>query len=105
MAPRPPPLTTFIRVFLTEHFYQWANNNGYCGEVDLIQAGLNNGQWMSQYDARLVCCSGLGQAGTCSKSSQGRYDQAGKYVSLLVTNPRRAGQTGKELRFLHGAIK
>jgi hypothetical protein len=50
-------------------FYQWANNNGYCGEVNLIQAGLNNGQWMSQYDARLVCGSGLGQAGTCAKSS------------------------------------
>jgi hypothetical protein len=66
----PPTTTNYIypRVPL-KPFYQWANNNGYCGEVDLIQAGLNNGQWMSQYDARLVCGSGLGQAGTCSKSS------------------------------------
>ena len=36
-------------------FYQWENDNGYCGEVSMIQAGLNNGQWMSQYNARLVC--------------------------------------------------
>ena len=36
-------------------FYQWENDNGYCGEVSMMQAGLNNGQWMSQYNARLVC--------------------------------------------------
>jgi hypothetical protein len=65
-----PTTTNYIypRVPL-QPFYQWANNNGYCGEVDLIQAGLNNGQWMSQYDARLVCGSGLGQVGTCKKST------------------------------------
>jgi hypothetical protein len=64
------PVTTnyiYPRVPL-QPFYQWANNNGYCGEANLIQSGLNNGQWMSQYDARLVCGSGLGQAGTCSTS-------------------------------------
>lgn len=36
-------------------FYQWENNDGYCGEVSLLQAGLNNGQWMSQLEARSVC--------------------------------------------------
>ncbi len=36
-------------------FYQWESNNGYCGEVALMSAGLNNGQWMSQYSTRLVC--------------------------------------------------
>jgi hypothetical protein len=25
-------------------FYQWQNNNGYCGEVSMIEAGLANGQ-------------------------------------------------------------
>jgi hypothetical protein len=44
-------------------FYQWQNNNGYCGEVSMIQAGLNHGQWMSQFDARLVCGTGLLQSG------------------------------------------
>jgi hypothetical protein len=36
-------------------FYQWENNDGYCGEVSMLQAGMNHGQWMSQANARLVC--------------------------------------------------
>ena len=32
--------------------YQWDSNNGYCGEVSLISAGLYYGQYISQYDAR-----------------------------------------------------
>lgn len=32
--------------------YQWNANNGYCGEVSLISAGLYYGQYVSQYDAR-----------------------------------------------------
>ena len=36
-------------------FYQWGSNNGYCGEVSLVQAGLLSGQWTSQYNARLLC--------------------------------------------------
>ena len=44
-------------------FYQWQSNNGYCGEVSMIQAGLNHGQWMSQFNARLICGTGLSQSG------------------------------------------
>lgn len=36
--------------------YQWNNNNGYCGEVSLISAGLYYGQYVSQYDARATAC-------------------------------------------------
>ena len=36
-------------------FYQWQSNTGYCGEVSLMQAALANGEWLSQYDTRLVC--------------------------------------------------
>jgi hypothetical protein len=36
-------------------FYQWENNDGYCGEISMLQAGMNHGQWMSQSNARLVC--------------------------------------------------
>src|SRR6516165_2718747 len=60
-----PPATTYYiypRVAI-QPFYQWENNFGYCGEVSMIQAGLANGEWMSQYDARLVCGAGLGQSG------------------------------------------
>lgn len=37
--------------------YQWNNNDGYCGEVSLISAGLYYGQYVSQYDARAAVCS------------------------------------------------
>jgi hypothetical protein len=33
---------------------QWLHNDGYCGEVSLIMAGLKYGQYLSQYDARDV---------------------------------------------------
>jgi hypothetical protein len=60
----PPQTLYFIypRVAV-EPFYQWENNNGYCGEVAIMEAGLNNGQWMSQYNTRLVCGTGLSQSG------------------------------------------
>jgi hypothetical protein len=34
--------------------YQWTENNGYCGETSLINAGLANGEYISQYDARAL---------------------------------------------------
>ena len=36
-------------------FYQWQSNNGYCGEVSILQGGMNNGLWASQYNVRLLC--------------------------------------------------
>lgn len=42
--------------------YQWNANNGYCGEASLISAGLANGQYMSQADARLACGAFMGKA-------------------------------------------
>lgn len=51
-----PPTNSYIRPTQTVvPFYQWENDNGYCGEVSMMQAGLNHGQWMSQFNARLVC--------------------------------------------------
>ena len=60
----PPATTSFIypRQTVTP-FYQWENNDGYCGEVSMMQAGMSNGQWMSQFNARLVCGTGLSQSG------------------------------------------
>lgn len=60
-----PPVTTsyiYPRQSL-QPFYQWENNYGYCGEVSMMEAGLNNGQWMSQFNARLICGTGLSQSG------------------------------------------
>lgn len=44
-------------------YEQWNSNNGYCGELSSIQAGMGAGQWMSQFNARLLCGAGLSQSG------------------------------------------
>lgn len=40
---------------------QWNENNGYCGEVSFITAGLYYGQYLSQYDARAIASKGTPQ--------------------------------------------
>ncbi|HEV2361493.1 MAG TPA: hypothetical protein VGS21_07315 [Acidimicrobiales bacterium] len=40
---------------------QWNANNGYCGEVTFISAGLHFGQYLSQYDARAIASNGTPQ--------------------------------------------
>lgn len=74
-------------------FYQWMNNNGYCGEVSLIQAGMNQGQWMSQYHARLVCGTGLlqsGPEGWCKA-----HGQHANFNAQLLLETRNTGVTGQ----------
>jgi hypothetical protein len=73
-------------------FYQWENDNGYCGEVSMMQAGLNNGQWMSQFDARLVCGTGLSQSGPRSWCLTHR-DVPDYNAQLLIEDPG-TGVTG-----------
>ncbi len=78
-------------------FYQWENDNGYCGEVSMIQAGLNNGQWMSQFNARKVCGATLpppqasvslsqsGPDGWCQRNS----NYPNYNAQLLIEDPGR----------------
>ena len=40
---------------------QWEANDGYCGEVSTISAGLYYGQYVSQYDARAIASPGVPQ--------------------------------------------
>lgn len=83
----PPPTTYFIypRQTVTP-FYQWENNDGYCGEVSMMEAGLNNGQWMSQFNARLVCGTGLSQSGPdgACRAHHGNVDYN---AQLLIEDP------------------
>jgi hypothetical protein len=67
-------------------FYQWENDNGYCGEVSMIQSGLNNGQWMSQFNARLVCGTGLSQSGPGTWCS-GHKNLPDYNAQLLIEDP------------------
>ena len=73
-------------------FYQWENNDGYCGEVSMIEAGLSNGQWMSQFNARLICGTGLSQSGPngacAAHSGKVNYN-----AQLLIEDPG-TGATG-----------
>jgi hypothetical protein len=67
-------------------FYQWENNFGYCGEVSMMQAGLDNGQWMSQFDARLICGTGLSQSGP-DGACAAHHNQVNFNAQLLIEDP------------------
>lgn len=73
-------------------FYQWENNLGYCGEVSMMQAGLNNGQWMSQWNARLICGTGLSQSGP-NGACAAHHGQPDFNAQLLIEDPG-TGVTG-----------
>jgi len=83
----PPSTVYFIypRVTVTP-FYQWENNDGYCGEVSMMQAGLNNGQWMSQFNARLVCGTGLSQSGP-DGACAAHHGEVNYNAQLLIESP------------------
>jgi hypothetical protein len=67
-------------------FYQWENNDGYCGEVSMMEAGLNNGQWMSQLNARLICGTGLSQSGPNGACAV-HHNQVNYNAQLLIEDP------------------
>ena len=97
-----PPVTSF---FITprqavQPFYQWENNNGYCGEVSMMQAGLANGQWMSQFNARQICVTGLSQSGpdgACAAHGVPNYN-----AQLLIEDPG-TGVSGRN-RYANAAL-
>ena len=89
----PPPTTFYIYPRRPlQPFYQWENNDGYCGEVSMMQAGLNNGQWMSQLNARLVCGTGLSQSGP-NGACAAHGGQVNYNAQLLMEDPG-TGVTG-----------
>jgi hypothetical protein len=83
-----PPATTYY-IYprqVVRPFYQWENNDGYCGEVSMMQAGLNNGQWMSQFNARLVCGTGLSQSGP-DGACAAHHGEVNYNAQLLIEDP------------------
>jgi hypothetical protein len=71
-------------------FYQWENDNGYCGEASMIQAGLNSGQWMSQFNARKICGTGLAQSGPPADSDSwcsAHHSVPNYNAQLLIEDP------------------
>lgn len=55
---------------------QWNENNGYCGETCFISAGLNFGQYCSQFTARAVASPGANQTLSDSQLLLGVNDSA-----------------------------
>jgi hypothetical protein len=91
----PPPAPSLHYIYPRQPvtpFYQWENNDGYCGETSLMIGGLMNGQWMSQFNARLICGAFFGP-----ESNRGGASllQAGSTLAgfsnynaqLLIENP------------------
>jgi hypothetical protein len=52
----------------------------------MMQAGLNNGQWMSQFNARLVCGAGLSQSGP-NGACAAHHAQVDYNAQLLIEDP------------------
>jgi len=99
-APPPPgPSTYYIAPNQTvAPFYQWESNTGYCGEVSLMSADLAAGQWISQYNTRMVCggffgpeANGTGPSLLQAGNPPGRDGNFN--AELLIENPFQ-GVTG-----------
>lgn len=52
-------------------FYQWESNNGYCGEVSLMQSGLSLGQWSSQFNTRAIASPFAASIAQTGRSTSG----------------------------------
>lgn len=62
-------------------------NSGYCGEVSIISAGLNYGQYMSQYDARALASKNTRQNLVRSQLLLGVNDVAAAKAMRLAAVP------------------
>jgi hypothetical protein len=88
-------------------FYQWESNDGYCGETSLISSGMINGQWMSQYSARLVCGAFFGPESQRSGASllqvgNPATDRTNYNAQLLIEDPD-TGVSG-DYDFAHASL-
>jgi hypothetical protein len=90
----PPATSAFITPRQpVQPFYQWENNNGYCGEVSMMQAGLAHGQWMSQFNARRICGTGLSQSGPDGACAT--HDNIANYNAQLLIEDPDTGVSGR----------
>jgi hypothetical protein len=80
---------------------QWEHNDGYCGEVALISAGLMYGQYVSQFDARR-----LGTDDQLDELNLHTSPKAAKRMRLNCESwPSRSGRNVQEfLAWVKGSI-
>ncbi len=72
---------------------QWNHNGGYCGEVSMVSAGLYYGQYLSQYDVRVIASNG-------GKQNAQKPPGSGNYSSQLLLGVN-AATTAKAVRLAH----
>ena len=79
---------------------QWNANYGYCGETSFISAGLNYGQYLSQYDARAVASPNIRQSLPDSQLLLGVNDVAAAKRMHLTAVPFNTAQQKTTAQFL-----
>ncbi|MEI7544509.1 MAG: hypothetical protein WCJ53_06765 [Mycobacteriaceae bacterium] len=81
-----PAATTYTAGSKLPPRIQWDANYGYCGETAFISAGLNYGQYISQYDARALASNNTRQSLESSQLLLGVNDvAAAKAMHLSAT--------------------
>jgi len=84
---------------------QWNENNGYCGEVSFIIAGLYYGQYISQYDARAIASQNGSQNLASSQLLLGINDAyAAKAMHLKTTSWTNSNNTNSFLTWVKSQV-
>ena len=105
----PPPGPTAYVIHARQEitpFYQWESNDGYCGETSLISSGMIHGQWMSQYNARLVCGAFFGpesEGGASLLQAGNPVRKEPNYNAQLLIESPGTGVSG-DYDFAHAAL-
>lgn len=79
---------------------QWNANSGYCGETSFISAGLNYGQYLSQYDTRAIASPNIRQSLPDSQLLLGVNDVAAAKKMHLTAVPFNTAQQKTTAQFL-----
>lgn len=79
---------------------QWNANQGYCGEVSFISAGLFFGQYLSQYTARALASPGVPQRRRSSQLLLGVNDLEAARAMRLEAVPWDSGRDDASRDFL-----
>lgn len=88
-APAPPANTYSAGSGLPPRL-QWNANFGYCGETSFVSAGLNYGQYISQYDARAIASNNATQSLESSQLLLGVNDVAAAEAMHLTAVAKQA---------------
>ena len=99
-SPSAPAPSTFTATNPLPPRVQWSANDGYCGEVSFISAGLYYGQYLSQYDARALAGDNARQNLPSSQLLLGVNDVSAAKAMHLNAAPFDTAHQGSTESFL-----